>query len=254
MNDLLKYAYDACRLLHLALGRNNTPLSSEEYGQLFHLFRTDEHFAQVVRECAKGQGLSIYAAHDEYGLLLVNMQDGFFTPGLTDFQEGMSAAERLGYGLLFYVVAAYVYPTAESVAEDFGRELPVRLSALVAYAREQLALAKGAPLPRENERANITLAAEYLLRLPEGGRRAQRRSLRGMLEHILDYYVEHGLFTREESSGIRNTGGNGAEPGEPAVVYRPRARYRVQVRFMVNEGATALMEFLRQTPTPPCPS
>lgn len=248
MTDALKYAYDACRLVHLALGRNNTPLSSEEYGQLFHVFRTDENFAQMVRECARGQGLAIYAAHDQYGLLLVNLQGGFFTPGLSDFQDGMSAAERLGYGLLFYLLAAYVYPTAESVAEDFGRELPVRLSALVAYAREQLALAQNAPLPNENERSNIALASEYLLRLPEGGRRAPRRSLRGMLEHILDYYAEHGLFTREEGPVApqpSNDGPNG-DAVEPPVIYRPRARYRVQVRYMVNEGATALIEFLRK--------
>lgn len=249
MSDSLSHVTSACRLLHLALGRSATPINDEEYGSLFEKYRTDAAFKQVVHSAADGQGLQIYASHHEYGLLLVNHQGGFFCPRLDDFNDRISSAqERLAFGVLFYLIAAFVYRTPDAIAEDFGREMPLRVSQVVSFARQQLELAKAAAAAAQNGNAKIENACDYLLSIQEGGKDAPRKSLRGMIEYILEYYVDHGLFTKEE--GLRQmkneSGENGDVSLERPVVYRPRAAYRVQVRMMTNEGATALFQTLRQ--------
>ena len=142
MSDSLAHTTAACRLLHLALGRSATPINNEEYGMLFEKYRTDPEFKQVVHSAADGQGLQIYASHHEYGLLLVNRPGGFFCPRLDDFNDRISTAqERLAFGVLFYLIAAFVYRTPEAISEDFGREMPLRVSQVVSFARQQLQLA-----------------------------------------------------------------------------------------------------------------
>lgn len=253
MNDVGVSVADACRLLHCAMSAGRTPLNDEEYGSLFERFRTMPEFRTVVQGAADGQGLQIYASHPEYGLLLVNKVDGFFCPRLTDFNPRISSAnERLGFGVLFYLLAAFVYRTPESIAGDFGKEMPLRVSQVVFFARQQLQLAKVSASSLGKEAGKITSAIDYLLALPDGGQSAHRKSLRGMIEHILEYYTEHGLFARETGLRAVDEGEGGKER---PIVYRPRPLYRVQVRMMTNEGATALLHHLRETPptenTPP---
>ncbi len=252
MSEFLAHVTGACRLLHLALGRAATPINDEEYGTLFERYRTDPAFKQVVHSAADGQGLQIYAAHHEYGLLLVNHQAGFFCPRLNDFNDRIATSqERLAFGVVFYLLAAFVYRTPEAIAEDFGREMPLRISQVVSFARQQLQLAKVAAGDALNGSPKIDSACDYLLSIPEGGKDAPRKSLRGMIEYVLGYYVDHGLFTKEE--GLRHmtgeNGDNGDESLERPTVYRPRAAYRVQVRMMANEGATALLQSLREKNT-----
>lgn len=243
MSEALSHITEACRLLHLALSRSASPLNNDEYGALFEKYRTDSAFKEVVHSAAHGQGLQIYAAHHEYGLLLVNHQEGFFCPKLSDFNDRITTAqERLAFGVLFYVIAAYIYRTPDAIAEDFGREMPLRVSQVVSFARQQLQLAKAAANTNGGG-AKVETACDYLLSIPEGGRDAPRKSLRGMIQHILDYYADHGLFTREE--GLREMANDGEDDLERPVAYRPRASYRVQVRMMTNEGATALLQALR---------
>lgn len=239
---------DACRLLHCAMTRSSTPINDDEYGALFERYRTVVEFRQAVQAAAEGQGLQIYASHHEYGLLLVNKQGGFFCPRLVDFNDRMTTAnERLAFGVLFYLLAAFVYRTPEAVAEDFGREVPFRLSQVVNFAKQQIQLAKASSPAFGQEGTKIMSAVDFLSNVPEGGKDAPRKSLRGMLQHILDYYVEHGLFAEEK--GLRQLdGADGDASTERPTVYRPRPGYRVQVRMMTNEGATALIQFLRDTP------
>lgn len=244
MSELLSQVAEACRLIHLALGRAATPLNNEEYGALFEKYRTDPAFKAVVNSAADGQGLQIYAAHHEYGLLLVNHQEGFFCPKLVHFNDRITTSqERLAFGVLFYLIAAYVYRTPESIADDFGREMPLRVSQVVTFARQQLQLAKAASAASGTGGGKIESACDYLLSVPEGGREAPRKSLRGMIQHVLDYYVDHGLFAREE--GLRQVADDAEEDVGRTMAYRPRAAYRVQVRMMTNEGATALLQTLR---------
>jgi hypothetical protein len=244
MSESLSHVAEACRLIHLALGRATTPLNNEEYGALFEKYRTDAGFKLVVNSAADGQGLQIYAAHHEYGLLLVNHQEEFFCPKLSDFNDRISTAqERLAFGVLFYLLAAYVYRTPEAIADDFGREMPLRVSQVVSFARQQLQLAKASAAGANGGGGKIESACDFLLSVPEGGREAPKRSLRGMIQHVLDYYADHGLFTKEE--GLRQAADDTEEDNARSVAYRPRAAYRVQVRMMTNEGATALLQTLR---------
>lgn len=249
MSEVLASIADACRLLHCAMTKGVTPLNDEEYGTLFERYRTVPEFHQSVHAAADGQGLQIYASHPEYGLLLVNKQGGFFCPRLHDFNERITSAnERLAFGVLFYVLAAFVYRTPDAIAGDFGKEMPLRLSQVVTFAKQQLQLAKASAADQTKEGMKLNAAVGYLLGLPEGTKDAPRKSLRGMLEHILEYYVEHGLFSSEE--GLRAVDGNDSEAGERPIVYRPRPLYRVQVRMMTSEGANALLHQLRGAPLP----
>jgi hypothetical protein len=249
MNETGVSISDACRLIHCAMIAGHTPLNDVEYGSLFERYRTVPEFRQMVQGAAEGQGLQIYASHPEYGLLLVNKVDGFFCPKIADFNNRItSSSERLGFGVLFYLLAAFVYRTPESIAGDFGKEMPLRVSQVVFFAKQQLQLAKASAPQLGKDAGKITTAVDYLLGLPDGGQTAHRKSLRGMIEHLLEYYAEHGLFTREV--GLRSMDETDTtNTKDRPVVYRPRALYRVQVRMMTNEGAAALLQFLRDTPT-----
>jgi hypothetical protein len=249
MNEAGVSVADACRLIHCAMSAGRTPLNDVEYGSLFERYRTVQEFRQMVQGAADGQGLQIYASHPEYGLLLVNKVDGFFCPRIADFNNRItSSSERLGFGVLFYLLAAFVYRTPESIAGDFGKEMPLRVSQVVFFARQQLQLAKASAPPEMGKDAGkITAAVDYLLGLPDGGQTAHRKSLRGMVEHLLEYYTENGLFTREVGLRSMDDSDTDKAKGRP-VVYRPRPLYRVQVRMMTNEGAAALLQLLRETP------
>lgn len=248
MNEAGISVADACRLLHCAMTAGRTPLNDVEYGALFERFRTLPDFRLLVQGAADGQGLQVYASHPEYGLLLVNKVDGFFCPRIADFNSRITgSSERLGFGVLFYLLAAFVYRTPESIAGDFGKEMPLRVSQVVFFARQQLQLSKASAPQLGKDAGKITTAVDYLLGLPDGGQTAHRKSLRGMVEHILEYYADHGLFTREV--GLRAV--DEPEPKHPKdrpVVYRPRPLYRVQVRMMTSEGANSLLQLLRDTP------
>jgi hypothetical protein len=232
MMNPFEQAESATRLLLLAMTPRVMPANNTEYGDLLKRFSIDPDFKEFTRAVARGMGIQIYTDVVQHGLMLVPHENGFFAPKLDNFRRGMRFRERITYGLLHYVLAAYVFPSEEALNDDLevlsARIRPVDVARFAVEACESL---KSSMESSEVLSEEMIKAYEHVLSLRERDA-CSSSSISAMLKTILDKYEREGLFNIFEENGDS--------------FYRSRAAFRVQVRFLMQESERHLLLLLQQ--------
>lgn len=224
----------ATRLLLLAMTPRITPSNNTEYGELLTRFSTDPDFKEFTHAIARGMGVQIYTHVIQHGLMLVPQEDGFFAPRLDSFRRNMRFRDRVTYGLLHYVLAAYVFPSEESLADDLEvLSARIRAADVARFAVETCENLKSVAANREILSEEMIEAYSHVLSLREGDAGAGgQNNLVAMIRLILEKYEREGLFNVFEENG--------------ELVYRSRPQFRAQVRFMMQESERSLLSLLQQ--------
>lgn len=225
----------ATRLLLLAMTPRVSPANNTEYGELLTKFSTDPDFKEFTRAIARGMGVQIYTEVIQHGLLLVPQEGGFFAPKLDTFRRSMRFRDRVTYGLLHYIIAAYVFPSEESLSDDLevlsARIRPADVARFAVGTCESL---KSSTQNREVLTEEMIEAYNHLLSLREGNADfGGHGNIVSMVRTILDKYEREGLFNSFEENG--------------EIVYRSRPQFRVQVRFMMQESERHLLLLIQQS-------
>ncbi|MFZ5497058.1 MAG: hypothetical protein ACOZE5_17200 [Verrucomicrobiota bacterium] len=243
MNDselILQKARDAGRLLARAVQTRLTPSMDLAYGELLAKYASDPDLREITSALAEGLGLRIATDSGVHGLIVVATEDGPFVSKMRDFQEGMSQRDRITYGLLCMLLAAYVFPSVDALDAPL-EEAPTRieLPVVVATIRRMCEQAvQTAPAPAaEGERPLI--GAEHLLALREVSQTGDRSTLTAMFRKVCEHHTDSGLF-QSETANI-----TAAKGVEVPAVYRPRPHYRIHVQNVARGGHRALLAFFQ---------
>ncbi len=211
--------FEAARLIRIALNPRETPARNAEYQQLLARFHTDAEFREVARSIGRGLDLQIYELAREFGLAMVNIADGPYSPKADDFRRGMKPAERIIYGLLIATVAAYVYPTKRALGEiGDSTVVSIELKPLVEWissvSRDMQSAAELDDVAHSDLRRGFDVLA-LIAPFGEGN-----DTLRYRVEFVLGWLVEQGLFKRDE------------QPNR--ILWTARPHFRVEVRHLLQ--------------------
>ena len=231
----------AGRLLAKAVQPKLTPAQDVAYAELLHTYRTDVEFREVAAAVAEGLGLRIAYDSEVHGIILVAAEDGPFLSKMRDFQDSMAQRERITYGLLCAMLAAYVFPSVDALDSALEEAAPrVELPAAVAAIRAMCEkVVQGAQADVDGARPPI--GAEHLLALREVSRTGDRSTLTSMLRKVCEHHVASGLFQEEAS---RPTLAKNPDPADKT--YRPRPHYRIHVQHVARSGHRALLGYFQQ--------
>jgi hypothetical protein len=236
MLDASADAAAAVRLLLLAMTPGVSPAKNAEYGDLLQRYTSDATFRDLVKAVTRGAELQICGESTRHGLMLISQPSGFFAPTLDSFRRGMKFRERVAYGLLHFVFAAYVYPTEESLAEDEeGHMVKVSATEVARFAVEVCEGLKTLAAKGEVFSEQAVEGFAHLLSLRESDPGGGRQNVVTMVGFILDKYADEGLLLRVEEQG--------------EIVFRARPHFRVQVRFLVRETESRLFTLMQEIRT-----
>jgi len=233
MNCSSEEIYRAALLVGYALSPKNRPSVITEYAELIKEYRTIAGVREAASKIAGGLKLELIDDGAEIHGIIVRVNPGsLFTPTLQDFRGTRSVEERIGYGLLFFVIAAYVYPTREALAEDASSLGPrIRISELVEFARRTCEALQSTVPTEDTTQVHLVRGFDHLLSLRETGKSdREQKNLNYMLRFLVQDLYTAGVFLRE------------ADPLKAGdYIYFARPHYRIQVRTMVRE-ASAFMQ------------
>ena len=99
----------ASELIAFGLARTHRPVDGSEYRALLDQYRTDLRFKDTVDTIAQGLGLAVLGT-PRSGLVLAPEPAGPFATRLADLKPGMTAEDKLVYGLVLLALAAWAYP------------------------------------------------------------------------------------------------------------------------------------------------
>lgn len=230
-NDQTNALFEAARLVRLAINARETVARNREYQQLLQRFHTDPEFRDLARTVARGLDLQIFELARDIGLAVVNVANGPYAPTLDDFRGGMRARERIVYGLLLAMLAAYVYPTRRAIGElDDSSVVSIELRSLVEWAstatREMRQSASATDVASPELRSGFEAIA---MLEPFGDGHA---TLHYRFRYILEWLVKNGLFACREEGGRE--------------LWIARPHYRIQARHLMLGTHAALLEWLGQ--------
>jgi len=225
------------RLVMFALTPRMRPSENRDYFDLVQAYKSRPD----VREAAKivAHAMRVELRDEAYflditGPIATLSPGSAFIPKLADFRGGMSVNERLGYGLLFFVVAGYVFPSADALAEDtisLGHRITdTDLTRFATDTCERLRQTLRAD-PHPDEKT--ARGCEHLLHIRATGKDGDQKNLGYMIRFLLEHYVAAGLFTKDT-------------PTPDTTVYYARPHYRIQVRYMVREAMPAMKSLFDQ--------
>lgn len=233
MNCTSDEVYRAALLVGYALSPKNRPAVIAEYGVLIKEYRTVAGVREAAMKIASGLKLELIDDGAEIHGLIVRVSPGsLFTPNLQDFRTTRSVEERIGYGLLFFVVAAYVYPTRDALAEDASSLGPrIRVVDVVEFARKTCEALRGTVPAEDVSAIHLVRGFDHLLSFREAGSTDRdQKNLSYMVRFLIQDFYKAGIFLRE------------ADPlKQDDFIYFARPHYRIQVRTMVLE-ASAFMQ------------
>jgi hypothetical protein len=225
------------RIVLFALTPRVRPSENRDYYDLIQAYKSQPE----VREAAKliAHAMKVQLCDDAFfldsaGPIAILSPGSLFIPKLADFRGGMKVNERLGFGLLFFVVAAYVFPSADALAEDtvaLGHKITDSdLTRFATDTCERLRQAMQAD-PHPNEKT--VRGFEHLLHIRPTGKDGDQKNLTYMVRYLLEHYYNTGLFLRDTTS-------------DNETVYFARTQYRLQVRRMVREAMPEMHRLYEQ--------
>lgn len=218
-SDLSGMLFEAARLVRIALNPRETPARNSEYQQLLARFHTDPEFRDVARQIARGLDLQIYELAREFGLAIVNVGSGPYAPKAEDFRRGMKPAERIAYGLLIAMVAAYIYPTKRALGEVADSTVvSIEMKPLVEWissvSRDMRAASELDDVTHSDLRRGFDVLA-LIAPFGDGYDNLQYR-----VGFVLEWLVEQGLFKRDEQAN--------------RTLWTARPHFRVEVRHLLQ--------------------
>jgi hypothetical protein len=232
MSAHLEHTESAVKLLLLAMSPRLSPGNNGDYGDLLSLYSKDPDFRQIVQAAARGMKVSIYTSSPQHGLMLLPIENGFFSPTMESFKKGLAFRERVAFGVLHYALAAYAFPSQEALADDIEVLGPrVTVNEVAKFAREFCDQLKVSTDEKEAMTEEMIEGFNHLLSLRERDE-GSTKNIAAMLKTILDRYEREGLFSMTEEDG--------------ETIYRARAQFRAQARFMMREADNGLMDRLQQ--------
>ena len=192
----------ASELIAFGLARTHRPVDGSEYRALLDQYRTDVRFKDTVNTIAQGLGLAILGT-PRSGLVLAPEQAGPFATRLADLKPGMTAEDKLVYGLVLLALAAWAYPNDVNLDDPEAKVINVvKIDEYIRAAISDLSQVDGAE-GSAGERAR-TAAATYAdlpsLRKTGTGRRAAGCTLRH-IEMVCGWLAEHGAARQARSLG-----------------------------------------------------
>ena len=110
-------ARDVGALISYALQRER-PSRNSELRRIVNRYQTDDTFRQTANETAAGQGLTLLRVDELVGVVVAATGDSIYAPTLTSLREQLKMPEtddRLIYGMIFAGIAAWCYPTPQSL-------------------------------------------------------------------------------------------------------------------------------------------
>lgn len=229
MTDPLELSEDAARLLSFALRPTLRPSKEPGYAELLRRYRGDTALRTHVAVIARGLGLIVLGDTD-YGLAIAAEEDGAFALRIADYRRNLGVEERMCHGLIQLAVAAWCFPTAESL-EDPDSVIGARLSArrLVEYIvglcdelKQRAAEDPEAGSPELQEAWRAILARAETRGTSDGRRSAG--TLAGMIEHALEFLETGGLLRRVDND-----------------TWQALPAFRLQVRELAAHDAAALV-------------
>lgn len=192
----------ASELIAFGLGRTHRPVDGSEYRALLDRYRTDLRFKDIVDAIAQGLGLEVLGT-PRSGLVLAPEPSGPFATRLADLKPGMTAEDKLVFGLVLLALAAWAYPNDVDLDDPEAKIIDVvKIDEFIRAAISDLVQVDGAD-GSVGERAR-TAAATYAdlpsLRTTATGRRAAGCTLR-YIDLVCDWLVEHGAAREAKSIG-----------------------------------------------------
>lgn len=192
----------ASELIAFGLGRTHRPVDGSEYRALLDRYRTDLRFKDIVDAIAQGLGLEVLGT-PRSGLVLAPEPAGPFATRLADLKPGMTAEDKLVFGLVLLALAAWAYPNDVDLDDPEAKIIDVmKIDEFIRAAISDLVQVDGAD-GSVGERAR-TAAATYAdmpsLRTTATGRRAAGCTLRH-IDLVCDWLVEHGAAREAKSIG-----------------------------------------------------
>lgn len=225
----------ATRLVMFATTPRIRPSENRDYYDLIQAYKTNPEVrgaAKVIAHAMKMELRDDAAFLDSTGPIVILSPGSAFIPRLSDFRGSMSVSERLGYGLLFFVVAGYVFPSSDALAEDtisLGHKIiDTDLTRFATDTCERLQQTLQAD-PHSDEKTKR--GCEHLLHIRVTGKEGDQKNLAYMVRFLLEHYAAVGLFAKDT-------------PEPKSVVYFARPHYRIQVRYMVREAMPAMAKLL----------
>ncbi|RRJ96194.1 hypothetical protein Ga0100231_019940 [Opitutaceae bacterium TAV4] len=238
MNCTSEEIHHAAQLIAYALSPKNRPAAQPEYATLINEYRTIAGVREAATQIASGLKLELIdEAADAHGLIIQVHPGSNFAPTLKDFRATRSPDERIAYGLLFFVIAAYIYPNKQTLADDAtSLGARVRITELVEYAKTTCEHLR-ATLPTEDTAsAHLRPGYDHLLSYRENAANTrEQKNLHAMTKALVQYFHDEGIFRREPDP---------LHPGD--YIYFARPHYRIQVRAMVREASTYLQNAFNQ--------
>jgi hypothetical protein len=228
-------AHGAGQLIAFGLRGRLRPAQDPEYAALLQRYRADSALREMVAVVASGLGLVVLGETD-HGLVLGAEQGSPFAVRLEDYKRSrLSVDERLCHGLIQLAIAAWCFPTAESLEDpDAVAGATVSTRRIVEYLVDLCGELKerhkedpdiGTQELREAWR--IVLARAETRGTADGRRSAS--TLSGMVAHALEFLEAGGLLRRVGDQD----GGS----------WQALGSYRLQVREL---AAHALARLVRQ--------
>src|SRR4051794_12831726 len=115
----------AGQLLAFGLPRGARPVEGSDYRALLDRYRTDIRFKDTVDTIAEGLGLEVLGT-PRTGLVLAPDPTGPFAIRLSDLKPGMTAEDRLVFGLVLLAIAAYAYPNEVDLDEPDAKLIDIK--------------------------------------------------------------------------------------------------------------------------------
>lgn len=227
-------AYDVGRLVSYVLRSKARPAGEAVYADLLKRYESDSKFRTIADGVLEGMGFRILEICELSGLVVAPESSSPWAFRNADFRSGMSVEERLIFGSLSVMIAAYLFPAPEKlemensvypgtlVEDEFLKFASSTSKALGAHAETDPEWGRADLL--EVWRLIVDRAAET------NSERLTHKTLRGMIHHLCLFLCEQGLFTTED-----------AKAGK----YRPTPRFRVMVRDLAQEQWYALIKKVR---------
>lgn len=240
MRDAVDLAEDAAALLAFALRPRLRPAEDPVYADLLRRYRSEVPLRELVTVMARGLGLAVLGETTQ-GLVVGAEETGPFALRLADYRRsGLSVSERMIHGLIQLAIAAWCFPTAQSLEDPesiAGARISVRrlVEYLVSLSEELKSAADNDPqfgAPELEEAWRGVLSRAQTRGTPDGRRTAS--TLSGMVAHALEFLERGGLARRLND----DDGGT----------WQALASYRLQVRELAaHEIAERVWEAARAT-------
>jgi hypothetical protein len=228
---------DVTALLRGALDASVTPAKDPWYGELVAEYLARPTFMAEVVEAASGFGLTVLHCDQTSGLMVAAQPGTPYAPTWGWLREKLKAQptadNRLIFGVLLAAVAAFAFPTRESMHDRALKRLTARdVDALV---RRHITLleADEAVLEDDLVPAWKAYAARKSVALTQTGRLRSECTVK-MAEQLLDLLADQRLLLRTEE--------------DDTVVYRTTDRFREHV---ARHGAALAYRAIIDSPANP---